>query len=181
MSRAAVDVYPHEPRTGEEWVNPYRNEPKVVVYPHIGASTQEAQPRIGHRVAHTFHQFSTRGAIRDTVFQPRLTLELSAQATSGADMADGVSVVLFEVRNVVLMRPFMLQGLTTLPLYTRIFLSMVGPMIWHCWINPCLLNNFNKWWKQQSSGSIHAGHSIDSAGGRTIIDSTQVEAIGVEW
>ncbi len=83
VSRAAVDVYPHEPRTGEDWVNPYRDESKIVVYPHIGASTQEAQPRIAHRVAHTFNQFSTRGAIRDTVFQPRLTLELSEQATNG--------------------------------------------------------------------------------------------------
>ena len=83
VSRAAVDVYPHEPRTGEAWTNPYQDEDKVVVYPHIGASTQEAQPRIATRVAETFQQFSTTGSIRDTVFQPRLTLALSENGAPG--------------------------------------------------------------------------------------------------
>lgn len=83
VSRAAVDVYPHEPRTGEVWSNPYQAEDKVVVYPHIGASTQEAQPRIATRVSETFQLFSTIGGIRDTVFQPRLKLALSERGAEG--------------------------------------------------------------------------------------------------
>lgn len=77
ISRAAVDVYPHEPRTNEVWVNPYKEYSKVAVYPHIGASTQEAQPRIAHRVADTFVEFSRLGSLRDTVYQPRINLSLS--------------------------------------------------------------------------------------------------------
>ena len=80
---AAVDVYPDEPRKQGEWVNPYRDEPRVVVFPHIGASTQEAQPRIARRVAETFGEFSSLGAVRDTPFSARVQLSLSAQARPG--------------------------------------------------------------------------------------------------
>ncbi|MEC7983682.1 MAG: NAD(P)-dependent oxidoreductase, partial [Myxococcota bacterium] len=40
IHRAAVDVYPKEPRRGEQWENPYVNCDRIVVFPHIGASTQ---------------------------------------------------------------------------------------------------------------------------------------------
>ena len=77
IRKAAVDVYPMEPRRGEGWGNPYHNCPAVAVYPHIGASTQEAQPRIAHRVTETFARFSKMGAVRDTPFKPRTQLQLS--------------------------------------------------------------------------------------------------------
>jgi len=80
---AAVDVYPHEPRTGEEWSNPYIACPQVAVYPHIGASTQEAQPRIARRVSDTFGQFSHRGAVRDTPYQVRAQLKLTSAGRPG--------------------------------------------------------------------------------------------------
>ena len=50
---------------------------------HIGASTQEAQPRIGERVSDTFLSFSKLGGIRDTPFQPRFTLHLNDKPSSG--------------------------------------------------------------------------------------------------
>ncbi len=83
IHRAAVDVYPKEPRLGESWENPYKECPEVVVYPHIGASTQEAQPRIASRVAETFLTFSCSGAIRDTPYRPRMTLNLTEGAKPG--------------------------------------------------------------------------------------------------
>ena len=80
---AAVDVYPDEPKKGEGWVNPYEHCPQVVVFPHIGASTQEAQPRIGTRVSETFLQFSQTGMVRDTPFRVRSTLALSDTPKKG--------------------------------------------------------------------------------------------------
>ena len=54
IKKAAVDVYPKEPRRGQlDWENPYADCDKVVVFPHIGASTQEAQP-IARRASETF-------------------------------------------------------------------------------------------------------------------------------
>jgi D-3-phosphoglycerate dehydrogenase len=77
VRRAAVDVYPDEPSPGgDPWVNPYAGEPRVSCTPHIGAATQEAQPRIARRVAHTMGSFSQYGAIRDCVYAPRIKLHL---------------------------------------------------------------------------------------------------------
>lgn len=77
IRRAAVDVYPSEPGIGDsDWKNPYADEPRVALTPHIGAATQEAQPRIARRVAHTFLQFSRYGSIRDCVYAPKARLQL---------------------------------------------------------------------------------------------------------
>ena len=83
IRKAAVDVYPKEPRRGDSWSNPYRSHPRIAVYPHIGASTQEAQPRIAQRVTETFERFSTSGAVRDTPFQARTQLQLSDSGEIG--------------------------------------------------------------------------------------------------
>ena len=84
VRRAAVDVYPHEPGTGKEgWQNPYAAEPRVAVTPHIGAATEEAQPRIARRVAHTFRTFSRFGSVRDCVFGPRVRLGLVEDGEEG--------------------------------------------------------------------------------------------------
>ena len=80
IRRAAVDVYPEEPRGRESWSNPYSSEPRVAVSPHIGAATQEAQPRIAKRVAWTLGQFSRNGTVRDMVFAPRSRLGLVEQS-----------------------------------------------------------------------------------------------------
>ena len=87
IRRAAVDVYPSEPRgKGEPWSNPYADLRRVAVTPHLGASTQEAQPRIAQRVTRTLGNFSHRGAVRDCVFAPRANLGLGdeARAAGGA-------------------------------------------------------------------------------------------------
>ena len=83
IRRAAVDVYPKEPRVGDVWSNPYAACPKIAVFPHIGASTQEAQPRIARRVAETFVAFSRKGAVRDTPFRVRTALALSEAPEPG--------------------------------------------------------------------------------------------------
>jgi len=83
IRRAAVDVYPSEPRLGQEWQNPYASINNIVVTPHIGASTQEAQPRIARRVSDTFRGFSRTGVLRDCVFEPRMSLNLASKLVSG--------------------------------------------------------------------------------------------------
>jgi len=83
IRRAAVDVFPDEPRGTEPWVNPYKDHPQVIVTPHIGASTQEAQPRIARRVARTFLRFSHYGSVRDMVFSPKIKLGLVEDGAEG--------------------------------------------------------------------------------------------------
>ena len=76
VRRAAVDVYPEEPRGSGPWTNPYAREPRVATTPHLGAATLDAQPRIARRVAHTLRGFARTGALRDCVYRPRLELAL---------------------------------------------------------------------------------------------------------
>lgn len=71
ISYASVDVYPEEPGSkADVWENPYSDFSEIVGTPHIGAATQEAQPRIGRKMAHTTRLFNCYGSIRDTVFSP---------------------------------------------------------------------------------------------------------------
>lgn len=81
---AAVDVYPKEPRSsGPGWDNPYGAYAQIVCTPHIGAATQEAQPRIAQRVAETTLAFSREGSIRDCVLAPRTQVSMSDDLRPG--------------------------------------------------------------------------------------------------
>lgn len=88
ITRAAVDVYPEEPRPGQkDWKNPYADEPRIACTPHIGAATEEAQPRIARRVAATMINFARYGSVRDCVYGPRATLSVADEARGHAVLA----------------------------------------------------------------------------------------------
>jgi D-3-phosphoglycerate dehydrogenase len=87
VRRAAVDVYPEEPRGSAPWANPYALEPRVATTPHLGAATVDAQPRIARRVAQTVRSFSRIGAIRDCVMRPRLSIGIGDLDSVGALLA----------------------------------------------------------------------------------------------
>jgi D-3-phosphoglycerate dehydrogenase len=74
---AITDVFPDEPgqSTTATWVNPYEGMPQIYATPHIGAATQEAQPRIASYVARTTQLFSGRGMLRNCVYEPRASIE----------------------------------------------------------------------------------------------------------
>lgn len=88
VRRAAVDVYPDEPAPGQDdWVNPYADEPRVSCTPHIGAATQEAQPRIAYRVSNTIGHYSQYGSLRDCVYEPRAIIDLGDQVRGATLLA----------------------------------------------------------------------------------------------
>ena len=80
---ACVDVFPEEPHgRGADWQNPYADVPGIITTPHIGAATQEAQPRIARHVAGTTRQLNTRGRVRNCVFSPKYPV--GVQGVEGA-------------------------------------------------------------------------------------------------
>lgn len=87
VGRAAVDVYPEEPRGKQPWTNPYAAQRRVATTPHLGAATLDAQPRIARRVAQTFRGFNRLGSLRDCVFSPRLALGLGEIAPGSTLLA----------------------------------------------------------------------------------------------
>jgi D-3-phosphoglycerate dehydrogenase len=72
---AAVDVFPVEPKgRGDEFVSELRGLPNVILTPHIGGSTEEAQEDIGRFVAGKFRDFVLDGSTGMSVNMPALSL-----------------------------------------------------------------------------------------------------------
>jgi D-3-phosphoglycerate dehydrogenase len=72
---AAADVFPVEPaRNGERFESPLQGLPNVILTPHIGGSTAEAQSRIGEEVARKLIDYSDTGATVGAVNFPQVQL-----------------------------------------------------------------------------------------------------------
>ncbi len=75
LAGAAVDVYPEEPKgRGDEFVSELRGLPNVILTPHIGGSTQEAQQDIGEFVANKLADYVATGATSLSVNLPEIAL-----------------------------------------------------------------------------------------------------------
>lgn len=75
IAGAAVDVFPAEPKgRGDEFLSELRGLPNVILTPHIGGSTEEAQQDIGGFVAGKFRDFVLEGATAMSVNLPGLAL-----------------------------------------------------------------------------------------------------------
>jgi len=75
VAGAAVDVFPDEPKErGEEFVSELRGLPNVILTPHIGGSTEEAQQDIGDFVAGKLADYMASGSTSLSVNLPGITL-----------------------------------------------------------------------------------------------------------
>jgi D-3-phosphoglycerate dehydrogenase / 2-oxoglutarate reductase len=75
LAGAAVDVFPKEPKgRGDEFVSELRGLPNVILTPHIGGSTEEAQADIGSFVANKLAQFVGEGTTTLSVNLPPVAL-----------------------------------------------------------------------------------------------------------
>ena len=75
IAGSAVDVFPVEPKgRGDEFVSELRGLPNVILTPHIGGSTEEAQEDIGRFVAGKLRDFVLDGTTAMSVNLPPLTL-----------------------------------------------------------------------------------------------------------
>jgi D-3-phosphoglycerate dehydrogenase len=74
LSGAALDVFPSEPKVGEEFVSPLRGRDNVILTPHIAGSTEEAQKNIGREVADKLIRYSNNGSTLTAVNFPEVSL-----------------------------------------------------------------------------------------------------------
>ena len=75
ISGAAIDVYPWEPeKNGDKFVTPLQNLPNVLLTPHIGGSTEEAQQNIGEDVSNKLFQYLERGITTGSHTVPPISL-----------------------------------------------------------------------------------------------------------
>jgi D-3-phosphoglycerate dehydrogenase len=102
IAGAAIDVFPDEPKAaGDEFVSELRDVPNVILTPHIGGSTEEAQQDIGEFVAGKLADYMASGATPLSVNLPEIALGVTSGAHRLAHLHRNVPGVLASINRVL--------------------------------------------------------------------------------
>ncbi len=98
---AAIDVFPVEPKgNDEEFVSPLREFDNVILTPHVGGSTMEAQENIGFEVAEKLAKYSDTGTTVSSVNFPEVALPAHPEKHRLLHIHENVPGVLSEINQV---------------------------------------------------------------------------------
>jgi D-3-phosphoglycerate dehydrogenase / 2-oxoglutarate reductase len=102
LAGAAVDVFPVEPASNaDRFVSPLQGVANVILTPHIGGSTEEAQDRIGGEVARKLIDYSDVGSTLGAVNFPQVQLPARPTGTRFIHVHRNVPGVLRQVNEAV--------------------------------------------------------------------------------
>jgi D-3-phosphoglycerate dehydrogenase len=102
LAGAAVDVFPSEPKSrGDRFDSPLRELPNVILTPHVGGSTEEAQEDIGRFVGTKLRDYVQHGTTSLSVNLPSLTPGRSQHAQRIAHIHQNTPGVLAKVNQVL--------------------------------------------------------------------------------
>ena len=97
---AAVDVFPVEPTSNKEkFVSPLQGLDNVILTPHIGGSTEEAQERIGAEVAKKLIEYSDVGSTLGAVNFPQVQLPIGQSGTRFIHVHNNMPGVMNRINN----------------------------------------------------------------------------------
>jgi D-3-phosphoglycerate dehydrogenase len=100
IAGAAIDVFPHEPeRNGERFESVLQGLPNVILTPHIGGSTEEAQVNIGYDVSAKLIKYIEFGASEGSHTVPPVSLSLQDGAHRILHIHKNVPGVLSEINS----------------------------------------------------------------------------------
>lgn len=102
LAGAAVDVFPKEPKgRGDEFHSELRGLPNVILTPHIGGSTEEAQADIGGFVANKLATYIREGNTTLSVNLPPIAMPLTGSTHRTAYLHANTPGVLAQVNSVL--------------------------------------------------------------------------------
>lgn len=103
LAGAAIDVYPEEPEKNIEsgFLTPLQGLKNVILTPHIGGSTAEAQQAIGREVAASLTRYARMGATTTSVNFPQVELPKTPDTHRLLHVHRNVPGVLRDVNRVV--------------------------------------------------------------------------------
>ncbi len=102
LGGAALDVYPEEPESNsDDFTSVVRGLPNVILTPHIGGSTAEAQEAIGREVANALTKFTNTGATAGSVNFPAVELAPSPGTHRVLNVHKNVPGVLRDINRLV--------------------------------------------------------------------------------
>jgi D-3-phosphoglycerate dehydrogenase len=100
LSGAAIDVFPVEPeKNGDAFVTPLQNLPNVLLTPHIGGSTEEAQANIGDDVSNKLLHYLEQGTSFGSHTIPGLSLPAHPNAHRILHIHQNVPGVLSQINS----------------------------------------------------------------------------------
>lgn len=100
ISGAAVDVFPFEPeKNGDEFATCLQNLPNVILTPHIGGSTEEAQANIGLDVTSKLIKYMEFGASEGSHTVPAVSLPLQDKTHRILHVHENIPGVLSEINS----------------------------------------------------------------------------------
>src|SRR5260221_5211367 len=94
VAGAALDVYEQEPPPKDF---PLRDLPQVIMTPHLGASTEEAQENVGIEVAEAITDYLLHGAVRNAVNLPNLDAKTYAIVKPFLTLAEKLGRLLAQI------------------------------------------------------------------------------------
>ncbi len=102
LAGAAVDVFPDEPKSsGEPFISDLRGMPNVILTPHIGGSTEEAQHSIGIEVSESLVKYVDTGSSTGCVNLPEVELPLLTDSHRVLNIHRDVPGVLSSINGLV--------------------------------------------------------------------------------
>lgn len=97
---AAVDVFPEEPeKNGDPFSTPLQGVSNVILTPHIGGSTEEAQLSIGEDVSNKLFHYLEKGISTGSLSVPALSLPLQENTHRILHIHKNVPGVLSEINS----------------------------------------------------------------------------------
>jgi len=107
VAGAALDVFAVEPLPAD---HPYRKQPNLILTPHLGASTEEAQEKCGIEVAEVIAGYLLTGEVRNGVNLPYLDAKTYEQVKPYLPLGEALGKLLSQLNTVTADRIYITYG-----------------------------------------------------------------------